>query len=229
MHPFLAMQDVSKTFPGVRALDKVDLEVRLGEVHALAGENGAGKSTLMKIMTGVYKADAGGRILIEGLPVEIADAVHARSLGISIIYQELSMVENLTVAENIFLAKEPLRASGFLDKARMNREAGEVLATLHMDVDPTTPVAELSIGQKQMIEIAKAISYRSKIIIMDEADRLLESPRGRHADEPHPQAAPPGNRHRLHHASPRRDLRDRRPRHDPARTAAPWIRCRSRR
>ncbi len=173
MQPFLEMQDVSKTFPGVRALNKVDLAVRLGEVHALAGENGAGKSTLMKIMTGVYKADAGGRMLIEGETVEITDAVHARSLGISIIYQELSMVENLTVAENIFLAKEPLRASGFLDKARMNREAGEVLATLHMDVDPTTPVAQLSIGQKQMIEIAKAISYRSKIIIMDEPTASL--------------------------------------------------------
>ena len=173
MQPFLEMRDVSKTFPGVRALNKVDLSVRLGEVHALAGENGAGKSTLMKIMTGVYKADAGGSILIEGTSVEIADAVHARSLGISIIYQELSMVENLTVAENIFLAREPLRATGFLDVARMNREAREVLATLQMNVDPTTLVAQLSIGQKQMIEIAKAISYRSKIIIMDEPTASL--------------------------------------------------------
>ena len=173
MQPFLEMRDVSKTFPGVRALNKVDLAVRLGEVHALAGENGAGKSTLMKIMTGVYKADSGGSILIEGTPVEIHDAVHARALGISIIYQELSMVENLTVAENIFLAKEPLRATGFLDKARMNREARDVLATLEMDIDPTTPVAQLSIGQKQMIEIAKAISYRSEIIIMDEPTASL--------------------------------------------------------
>ncbi len=170
---FLEMRDVSKTFPGVRALNKVDLEVRLGEVHALAGENGAGKSTLMKIMTGVYTADPGGSILIEGEPVEIRDAVHARALGISIIYQELSMVENLTVAENIFLAREPLRASGFLDKARMHREAAEVLATLDMDVSPTTPVSQLSMGQKQMIEIAKAISYRSKIIIMDEPTASL--------------------------------------------------------
>ncbi len=173
MTPFLQMRDVSKTFPGVRALNKVDLDVRLGEVHALAGENGAGKSTLMKIMTGVYKADPGGSIAIEGTPVEIGDAVHARALGISIIYQELSMVENLTVAENIFLAREPLRAGGLLDKARMNREAGDVLATLHMNVEPTTQVAQLSIGQKQMIEIAKAISYRSRIIIMDEPTASL--------------------------------------------------------
>jgi len=167
------MRDVSKTFPGVRALNKVDLDVRLGEVHALAGENGAGKSTLMKIMTGVYKADPGGSISIEGVLVEIGDAVHARALGISIIYQELSMVENLTVAENIFLAREPLRTGGLLDKARMNREAAEVLATLHMNVEPTTQVAQLSIGQKQMIEIAKAISYRSRIIIMDEPTASL--------------------------------------------------------
>ncbi len=173
MSLFLEMRDVSKTFPGVRALNKVDLEVRLGEVHALAGENGAGKSTLMKIMTGVYTADPGSRILIEGKPVEIRDAVHALSLGISIIYQELSMVENLTVAENIFLAREPLRASGFLDKARMHRDAAAVLATLHVDVSPTTPVAQLSMGQKQMIEIAKAISYQSKIIIMDEPTASL--------------------------------------------------------
>ncbi len=173
MNHFLEMRGVSKTFPGVRALNKVDLDVRLGEVHALAGENGAGKSTLMKIMTGVYKADPGGSILIEGKPAEITDAVHARALGISIIYQELSMVENLTVAENIFLAREPLRAGGFLDKARMNREAGEVLATLHMDVDPTTQVAQLSIGQKQMIEIAKAIAYRSRVIVMDEPTASL--------------------------------------------------------
>jgi ribose transport system ATP-binding protein len=171
--PFLEMRDVSKTFPGVRALNKVDLEVRLGEVHALAGENGAGKSTLMKIMTGVYRADPGGSILIEGEPTVIADTVHARALGISIIYQELSMVENLTVAENIFLAREPLRAGFFLDRARMNREAGQVLATLQMDIDPATPVAQLSIGQKQMIEIAKAISYQSKIIIMDEPTASL--------------------------------------------------------
>ncbi len=173
MTAFLEMRDVSKTFPGVRALNKVDLEVRLGEVHALAGENGAGKSTLMKIMTGVYKADPGGSILINGCPVEITDAVHARALGISIIYQELSMVENLTVADNIFLGREPLRAGVFLDKQRMNREAKAVLAMLHMDMAPTTPVAQLSIGQKQMIEIAKAISYHSKIIIMDEPTASL--------------------------------------------------------
>ena len=171
--PFLEMRNVSKTFPGVRALNRVDLQVRLGEVHALAGENGAGKSTLMKILTGVYRADPGGTLVLEGQPVVMENSIHARSLGISIIYQELSMVENLTVAENIFLAREILRPTGFLDKARMNREAAAVLATLEMSIDPATPVAQLSIGQKQMIEIAKAIAYQSKIIIMDEPTASL--------------------------------------------------------
>ena len=173
MTPFLEMHDVSKTFPGVRALNHVDLLVARGEVHALAGENGAGKSTLMKIMTGVIKSDPGGRIVIDGEPVEIADPTHARALGISIIYQELSMVENLTVAENIFLAREPLGRSGFVDRRRMNRLAREVLDTLHMDIAPTRMVADLSIGQKQMIEIARAISYDTKIIIMDEPTASL--------------------------------------------------------
>ncbi len=171
--PFLEMHNVSKTFPGVRALNRVDLLVSRGEVHALAGENGAGKSTLMKIMTGAIKSDSGGRMLIDGEPVEIRDTMHARSLGISIIYQELSMVENLTVAENIFLAREPLGRGGFIDRRRMNRQAREVLDTLHMDIEPTRLVADLSIGQKQMIEIAKAISYDSKIIIMDEPTASL--------------------------------------------------------
>jgi ribose transport system ATP-binding protein len=173
MTPFLEMHDISKTFPGVRALNRVDLRVCRGEVHALAGENGAGKSTLMKIMTGVLKADPGGRIVLDGHTVDIHDPVHARALGISIIYQELSVVENLTVAENLFLAREPIGRSGLIDTRRMNREAREILGTLGIDIAPTTRVSRLSIGQKQMIEIAKAISYDSKIIIMDEPTASL--------------------------------------------------------
>jgi ribose transport system ATP-binding protein len=144
MRPFLKMQGVSKTFPGVRALQRIDLAVRQGEVHAIAGENGAGKSTLMKILTGVIEADPGGTILIEDEPVKIRDPMHARALGISIIYQELSMVENLTVAENIFLAREPAGRAGFIDTRRMNREARDVLALLDLDIPPTTPVSRLS-------------------------------------------------------------------------------------
>ena len=124
---YLEMRTISKTYPGVKALDQVGLSVRLGEVHAIAGENGAGKSTLMKIMTGVTKSDAGGVISIDGVPTLIRDPVHARSLGINIIHQELSMVENLTVAENIFLAREPLGRFGFIAARQMNDSARKVL------------------------------------------------------------------------------------------------------
>jgi ribose transport system ATP-binding protein len=129
-----------------------------GEVLALAGENGAGKSTLMKILTGVLGPDPGGTICVAGEPVQIRDPVHARGLGISIIYQELTTVDNLSVAENILLANEPLDRFGFVDRRRMHEAARALLATLGMNLDPATRVAELSIGQKQMIEIAKAIS-----------------------------------------------------------------------
>jgi len=173
MTPFLEMRNISKTFPGVKALNHVDLALRQGEVHAIAGENGAGKSTLMKVMTGVMKADPGGEIRIEGKPVDIRDPIHARALGISIIYQELSMVENLSIAENIFLGNEPLTRARFVDFRRMNQEARKVLEQLELDIDPTTKVGGLSIGQKQMIEIAKAISYESRIIVMDEPTAAL--------------------------------------------------------
>lgn len=173
MPPFLEMRNISKTFPGVKALDGVNLHIRQGEVLALAGENGAGKSTLMKILTGVYGHDAGGSILINGQVLELRNSNHARELGIGIIYQELSIVDNLTVAENIFLAKEQLGRFGLLDRKSMNTAARKVLQLLDMDLEPTARVAGLSVGQKQMIEIAKAISYQSKVIIMDEPTASL--------------------------------------------------------
>ncbi|MDP2737788.1 MAG: sugar ABC transporter ATP-binding protein [Pseudorhodobacter sp.] len=173
MTPFLEMHGISKTFPGVKALNRVDLQLRLGEVHVLAGENGAGKSTLMKIMTGVYRSDAGGVIKVEGQDTVIKDPVHAQSLGISIIYQELAVVNNMTVAENIYLAREPLGPMGLIDTRKMKADAKAVLAELDMNLDPGTCVGSLSIGQKQMVEIARAISYRSKLIIMDEPTASL--------------------------------------------------------
>ncbi|WP_343115484.1 sugar ABC transporter ATP-binding protein [Ostreiculturibacter nitratireducens] len=173
MTPFLEMHGISKTFPGVKALNRVDLELRLGEVHVLAGENGAGKSTLMKIMTGVYRADPGGIIRVDGHDTVIKDPVHARHLGISIIYQELAVVNNMTVAENIYLAREPLGPTGLIDRRKMNADARAVLAELEIAIDPETQVGNLSIGQKQMVEIARAISYRSKLIIMDEPTASL--------------------------------------------------------
>jgi ribose transport system ATP-binding protein len=173
MAAFLEMRNISKTFPGVKALDRVDLTIRQGEVLALAGENGAGKSTLMKILTGVYAHDPGGSILVNGEPVELRSCHHARALGIGIIYQELSVVDNLTIAENIFLAREQRGRFGLIDRARMNDEAREVLQLLDMDLAPTARVGGLSVGQKQMIEIAKAISYQSKVIVMDEPTASL--------------------------------------------------------
>jgi ABC-type sugar transport system ATPase subunit len=173
MTPFLEMTKISKTFVSVKALRGVDLTIFPGEVHAVAGENGAGKSTLMKIMTGVLRADPGGSIRVNGEIVDIADPLHARSLGISIIYQELSMVENLTVAENIFLAREPLSSSGLIDSRAMNKAAREALDQLHLSLAPTTPVSALSIGHRQMIEIAKAISVNARVIIMDEPTSSL--------------------------------------------------------
>jgi len=171
--PFLEMRNISRTFPGVKALDRVNLEIRAGEVLALAGENGAGKSTLMKILTGIYAPDPGGTILVEGQEVALADSHHARALGVNIIYQELAVVGNLTVGENIFLAREPRTRLGLIDRPRMYREAREVLATIDMDIDPVTRVSELSVGQQQMIEIAKALCARSKAIIMDEPTASL--------------------------------------------------------
>jgi len=173
MTPFLEVRDISKTFPGVRALNRVTLAVARGEVLALAGENGAGKSTLMKILTGVLEHDVGGEIRIDGEPVVLRDGNHARALGIGIIYQELSVVENLSVAENIFLAREPLNRFGLIDRARMNDEARALLDKIGMRIDPREQVSRLSVGQKQMVEIAKAISCDSKVIIMDEPTASL--------------------------------------------------------
>ncbi|MEX1660473.1 sugar ABC transporter ATP-binding protein [Thioclava sp. 15-R06ZXC-3] len=173
MKPFLEMTGISKTFPGVKALDRVDLHLNAGEVHVLAGENGAGKSTLMKIMTGVLRADPGGEIRVDGETVVIKNPVHARALGISIIYQELAVVNNLTVSENVFLAREPLGPTGLINRKRMNADTRAVLAELGVEIDPEALVGTLSIGQRQLIEIARAISYKSKLIIMDEPTASL--------------------------------------------------------
>lgn len=172
--PYLQVKNISKTFAGVTALNRVSLHVACGEVLAIAGENGAGKSTLMKIMTGVYQPDPGGEIWINGaLVTHLTGTAHARQLGVCIIYQELSVVDNLTIAENIFLSKEISNKFGFLDKRAMHAATRQLLDSLDMSLDPGTRVEELSIGQKQMVEIAKAISNHSKIVIMDEPTASL--------------------------------------------------------
>jgi len=170
----LQVRNVSKTFTGVKALNRINLEVACGEVLAIAGENGAGKSTLMKVMTGVYQPDAGGEIWIDGKRVpHLSGTAHARELGVCIIYQELSVVDNLTIAENIFLSKEITHGFGLLDRGAMNEAARLLLDSLGISLAPTLLVGRLSVGQKQMVEIAKAISNRSRIVIMDEPTASL--------------------------------------------------------
>ncbi len=172
--PTLEMRNISKTFPGIKALDQVQLKAWGGEVLALMGENGAGKSTLMKVLSGAYQADPGGQILIHGEPVQIGDPIAAKRLGISIIYQELSLAPNLTVAENIFLGDE-LHTRGLVRRAAMYDSCRPVLERLGAPFGPETPVAGLSIAEQQLVEIARALHAKSKILVLDEPTTALSS------------------------------------------------------
>jgi len=172
--PILQMRGIDKRFGGVHALKSVNFEIALGEVVALAGENGAGKSTLMKILGGVYQPDA-GEIRIDGEPVAIQAVADATRFGISFIHQELNVLENLDVAANVYLGREPLRG-GFLrliDNKRMHRDAAVHLNRLGLNIPTDTPLARLSIAQQQMVEIAKALSLDARILIMDEPTSSL--------------------------------------------------------
>ncbi len=168
----MQMKGIVKRFPGVTALDGVHLDVKDGEVHALIGENGAGKSTLMKVLNGIHKADE-GEILYKGEPVAIANPTDAQRLGIGMIHQELNLMPHLTVAENIFIGREPKKMGIFLDEAAINRDAQVLLDSLHLDIKPTTIVKNLTIAKQQMVEIAKALSYNSELLVMDEPTAAL--------------------------------------------------------
>jgi inositol transport system ATP-binding protein len=163
----LRMEGISKTFPGVRALDGVSLDVRPGTVHALMGENGAGKSTLMKVLIGMYNPDA-GTISFGGREVTIADTATALGLGISMIHQELSPVPEMQVNENIWLGREPLNRLRLIDKRKMIAQTRELFGRWEIDIDPRAVMKDLSVAQTQMVEIAKAISYDARLVIMDE-------------------------------------------------------------
>lgn len=167
----LTMKGIDKSFPGVHALDHVDLEIRKGEVHALMGENGAGKSTLMKVLTGIYSKDSGS-ITFEGKEVEFSNPRDAQDHGIVIVHQELNMMNHLTVAQNIFIGRE-IMSGKLINDAKMNEEAAKLFRQLNIDIDPTEKMGNLTVGKQQMCEIAKAISHEAKVIIFDEPSAAL--------------------------------------------------------
>ena len=162
----LEMKKICKSFPGVNALQNVDFQLKAGEIHALLGENGAGKSTLIKVLGGIYHPES-GEIFIDGNQVTITDVKSARDNGISIIHQELVLVPHMTIAENIFLGREPLGAFG-VDMKTMNSEAQKMLDNFDVKLDSDTLIADLTIAQQQMVEIVKAISFNCRILVMDE-------------------------------------------------------------
>ncbi len=167
------MEGIEKTFPGVHALSQCQFELRSGEIHALVGENGAGKSTLMKVLAGVYNKDA-GRIVYKGKEVEIHNPRAAQHLGISMIHQELNLMPHLTVAQNIFIGREPRRSVPFmLDDKAINEQAQQLIAMMRLNLDPRTKVADLTVAKQQMVEIAKALSFKAEVLIMDEPTAAL--------------------------------------------------------
>ena len=170
--PYLELRNISKSFPGVKALDRVSLEVEAGECHALVGENGAGKSTLMKILAGALLPDS-GEIHIGGKRAEIASPIDARRWGVSMIYQELNLLPELTVAENIFLGREPSLPWGVLNRKKMVAESRRWLDRLHQEIDPRRVTRELSLAQQQMVEIVKALALEARVMIMDEPSSIL--------------------------------------------------------
>jgi ribose transport system ATP-binding protein len=172
--PILEMRGISKTFSGLRVLKEVDLTVYAGEVHALMGENGAGKSTLMKVLSGAHAADAGGEIRIDGKAVANYGPRAAKELGVAVIYQELSLCPNLSVAENIYLGRE-LKRGWTVDRKAMEAGCVDVLTRLGADFGPQTKVSSLSIAERQLVEIARAIHAHARILVMDEPTTPLSS------------------------------------------------------
>jgi ribose transport system ATP-binding protein len=168
----LEIRAVSKSFPGVRALHAVSFTVEHGEVHALVGENGAGKSTLMKILSGAY-TDFQGDLMLDGQPLVLGGPRDAQLRGIATIYQELNLIPELTVAENIFLGREPRTATGLLDVARMDDEARGLLDRLNLAIPPNRPVKWLRVGEQQLVEVAKALSLDARLLILDEPTSAL--------------------------------------------------------
>ena len=169
---FIELKNIKKIFPGVVALEDVDFDVKYGEVHALVGENGAGKSTLIKILGGAYQPD-GGEIIIEGKTANISATSMAQQYKIAVIYQEFNLVPDLSVAENIFIGREPKIGKTFVNWKKINSDASEILKKLDIEINPKKFISDLSVAEKQMIEIAKSLSMDAKLIIMDEPTATL--------------------------------------------------------
>src|SRR4030095_10808430 len=173
MPPLLEMTGITKSFPGVKALDGVTFDLNQGEIHALVGENGAGKSTLIKILAGVYPhGEYGGEILLDGSQRQFGSVRDSEHAGIAVIYQELSLVKDLSVAENIFLGREP-RRFGIINWEELYGRAQKLLDELNLAINPLTPVRNLGIGQQQLVEIAKALSQNARIVVLDEPTAAL--------------------------------------------------------
>lgn len=172
--PILEVRGGTKRFPGVLALDNASFELAPGEVRALVGENGAGKSTLIKVLTGVYQPDE-GRVVYAGEEVSFSSPGDSQAAGISTIYQEVNLIPMLSVAQNVFLGREPRSFLGFIDMARMNREAGEVLKRYGIEAEVTAPLNSLALGLQQMVAIARAVSVDARVVIMDEPTSSLEA------------------------------------------------------
>lgn len=168
----LVLENITKTFPGVKALDNVTFDLNEGEVHIFLGENGAGKSTLMKVLAGVYRADS-GRILMNGNEVKISSTKHAQEMRIAMIYQEFNLIPHLTVAQNIYLNREPMTKTGAIDKQKMIAESSKLLDFLGAEISPTTRVSTLGVAKLQLVEVAKALSVDAKILVMDEPTATL--------------------------------------------------------
>ncbi len=171
--PIVSMREIFRSFPGVLAVQNVSLDIFPGEIHALVGENGAGKSTLMKVLAGVYPKDA-GHLIYKGAEVEIPTPRAAQQLGISMIHQELNLMPHLTVAQNVFIGREPLKGFNLVvDKKEMYDKTDELLTLLHLRLDPRTRVSSLTVASQQMVEIARALSFNSEVLIMDEPTAAL--------------------------------------------------------
>ena len=196
----LEIHGLSKKFPGVQALDRVDLDIRKGEIHGLIGENGAGKSTLIKIIAGAYRKDSGD-MMFDNAPYNPPSPTYALDHGISVVYQELSMCENMSIAENLFINRPPtLPFLEWIDRKKLHEKTAEFLKKFDLPLSPTTKVDELALAVKEQVEILRALSYQPKLLILDEPTGPLSKPLAQRLFELMATREGAGGQHPLHFA-----------------------------